>query len=106
MSEELLEKLMVYRALDSDYRLLIISTLYNEPEISFNDLARRTGIEKGLLAYHLGVLRKAGLIECEFVRRSKKTSKYRLTEKGLKAVEEFKLDKVSIEKARESKLPR
>ncbi|MEM2380884.1 MAG: winged helix-turn-helix domain-containing protein [Candidatus Nezhaarchaeales archaeon] len=95
---ELREKLKVYRALDNDCRLNILITLSNKPNIAFNDLARETSIEKGLLAYHLGVLKDVGLVESEYKRRSKKISMFRLTAKGKRVISELGLDKVSVNK--------
>lgn len=98
MDAELCKKLKVYRALDNDHRLSILTILFNEPDIAFNDLARKTKIERGLLAYHIGVLKDVGLVKSEYARKSKKFSKYRLTEEGIKVIREFKLDEVSAKK--------
>ena len=92
------KRLKVYRAIDNDHRLNILTTLFDEPDIAFNDLARKTEIERGLLAYHIGVLKDVGLIKSEYERRSKKSSKYRLTGEGIKVLKEFKLDESSTKK--------
>ncbi|MEM3061663.1 MAG: winged helix-turn-helix domain-containing protein [Nitrososphaeria archaeon] len=89
--EELRKMLKIYSVLDNDYRLNILFTIANEPDISFNDIARKTGIEKGLLAYHLGVLKNVGLVEMEYSKRSKKLTKYKLTDEGKKIFEKLKL---------------
>ncbi len=76
------EQLMVYGALDNRTRLLAYRILYDEPDIAFNALARRLGVKTGLAAYHLALLKAAGLVEFRYVRRSKETSHYRLTKYG------------------------
>ena len=91
MDTKIRKRLKVYRAIDNDHRLNILITLFNEPDIAFNDLARKTEIERGLLAYHIGVLKGVRLIESEYERISKKSSKYRLTEEGIKILKEFKI---------------
>jgi len=89
--EEARRMLKVYRALDSDDRLNILLTVSREPDMAFNDIARKTGIDRGLLAYHLGVLKKVGLVEMEYERRSKKSTKYHLTEEGTEILRKLKL---------------
>jgi DNA-binding transcriptional ArsR family regulator len=74
--------LTIYRALDNDSRLKILYTILNEPDIAFNDIARKTEIDKPALAYHLGVLKNVGLVEMGYQKRSKKLTKYRVTEQG------------------------
>jgi len=98
MDAELRKRLKVYRAIDNNHRLNILTTLFDEPDIAFNDLARKTEIERGLLAYHMGVLKDVGLVESEYERRSKKSSKYRLTNEGIEILKEFKLDEISTKK--------
>ncbi|MGC9346030.1 MAG: ArsR/SmtB family transcription factor [Candidatus Bathyarchaeales archaeon] len=89
--EEARRMLKVYRALDNDDRLNILLTVSREPDMAFNDIARKTGIDRGLLAYHLGVLKKVGLVEMEYERRSRKSTKYRLTEEGTDILRKLKL---------------
>ena len=76
------EQLMVYGALDNPTRLIAYEILHDEPDIAFNALARRLGVKTGLAAYHLAVLKASGLVEFRYVRRSKATSLYRLTDFG------------------------
>lgn len=94
------QKLKVYRAIDNDYRLNVLTRLRDEPDIAFNDLAKKVRIDRALLAYHVGVLKDVGLIESKYERRSKKSSKYRLTDEGIKILKEFKLVKTSTKKAK------
>lgn len=93
MDVEVRQKLKVYRAIDNDYRLNVLTRLHDKPDIAFNDLAKEVGIDRGLLAYHMGVLKDVRLVESKYERRSKKSSKYRLTDAGIKILEEFKLIK-------------
>lgn len=76
------EQLMIYGALDNPTRLLAYRLLYEEPDTPFNALARKLGVKTGLAAYHLAVLKASGLVEFRYVRRSKSTSLYRLTNLG------------------------
>jgi predicted transcriptional regulator len=99
--QEVREKLMAYRALDNPYRLKAFSEIARNPGIYFNDLAKRIGIERGLLAYHVGVLHAAELIERTLERSSKKISKYKITEKGEKVLRELSRGKKSKNKAGE-----
>jgi Mn-dependent DtxR family transcriptional regulator len=73
---------MVYGALDNRTRLLAYEIIYDQPGIAFNELARRLGVKTGLAAYHLALLKAAGLVEFRYVRRRKETSHYRLTKFG------------------------
>ncbi|MBW1935825.1 MAG: winged helix-turn-helix transcriptional regulator [Candidatus Freyrarchaeum guaymaensis] len=97
--KELRQKLKIYGTLNNEDRLNILIALYNNPGISFNDLARSVKIDKPLLAYHVGLLRHVGLVESRYERSGRKTTKYRLTDQALKVLEELKV----IEKI---KLPR
>ena len=94
--EELRRKLKIYKTLDNDDRLNILIALYENPDISFSELARSTKIGKPLLAYHVGLLRHVGLIESKYERDGRKTTKYRLTDQALNILEELKI----IEKAK------
>jgi len=98
MDARVSRRLKVYRAIDSDYRLNILTILHDEPDIAFNNLAKKVGIERGLLAYHVGVLKGVGLIESEYERRSKESTKYRITDEGMKILKEFRLVKSSAKK--------
>jgi len=85
--DQLSRMLIIFSALDNEDRLRIIFTIFNEPDISFNDIAKKTGIDKSALAYHLGVLKRAGLVEMEYQKRGKKLTKYRITDEGKKILE-------------------
>lgn len=93
-NKKIKEMLKILRALDNDTRLKILAVLQAEPNLSFNDIARKTGIERGALAYHLGVLKQAGLVELKYERRSKKITQYSLTGKARDVLAKLGLDKV------------
>jgi len=93
--------LIIYSALDNEDRLKILFTIFNEPDISFNDISKKTDIDKSALAYHLGVLKREGLVEMECQKRGKKLTKYRITEEGKKILKKVltvlkELDKLPI----------
>jgi DNA-binding transcriptional ArsR family regulator len=48
-------------------------------------------MDKAALAYHLGVLKHVGLVEMEYEKRSKKLTKYRITEEGKEILRKLKL---------------
>jgi DNA-binding transcriptional ArsR family regulator len=89
--EEARRMLKIYSVLDNDSRLKILYTILQEPDIAFNDMASKTRMDKGSLAYHLGVLKHVGLVEMEYQKRSKKLTKYRITEEGKEILRELKL---------------
>jgi DNA-binding transcriptional ArsR family regulator len=96
--DKLSRMLIIYSALDNEDRLKILFTIFNEPDIAFNDISKKTDIDKSSLAYHLGVLKRAGLVEMEYQKRGKKLTKYRITEEGKKILEKVlkELDNLSI----------
>jgi DNA-binding MarR family transcriptional regulator len=81
---QILSELRMYAGLDNGSRLRAYLALSESPGIGFNELARKVCLEKGLLAYHLGVLKAAGLVEVRYERMSKKTSRYYPTREGKK----------------------
>jgi DNA-binding transcriptional ArsR family regulator len=87
--EEVRRRLRAYRALDNGVRLNAFLEISRQPGVSFNDLSRIIGVERGLLAYHLAVLKAAGIVKVSYERRSKQTSKYELTREGEKLAQEL-----------------
>jgi DNA-binding MarR family transcriptional regulator/uncharacterized protein YoxC len=83
-----LTELPIYRVLCNKSRLRIIFTIINEPGIAFNDIARKTGINKFALSRHLIALMNVGLVEKEYQKRSKKL-KFRVTNEGKEIFEEL-----------------
>ncbi len=82
LSPELARELRAYGALDSPARLHAYRIIHDSPDISFSELVRELDVASGLAAYHLGVLRAAGLVEVRYVRSGMATSEYVLTPLG------------------------
>ena len=74
------QRLKVYRAIDNDYRLNVLTRLHDEPDIAFNDLAKKVRIDRALLAYHVGVLKDVGLIKSKY-----EIQQYILTDSEIKS---------------------
>ena len=87
--QEVRDKLMAYGALKNPYRWKAFIEIEKNPGIYFSDLARKINIERGLLAYHIGVLHATELIERTLERESKRISKYKITEKGKQILREL-----------------
>jgi len=83
------QRLRLYRALDNEIRLNAFLAIRRQPGVSFNRLARETWVERGLLAYHLAVLKAAGIVRAKYERRSRQTSEYVLTREGERLAEEL-----------------
>lgn len=79
---ELLEDLRAYTALDNPVRLSAFRLIHERPGRSFNDIAKELDVDSGLAAYHIAVLKAAGLVEVTYHRSGRATSAYRLTERG------------------------
>jgi len=87
--EEARRRLQAYRALSNGVRLNAFLEISRRPGVSFNSLSRKIGVERGLLAYHLAVLKAAGIVKVSYERRSRQTSKYELTPEGEKLAQEL-----------------
>ncbi len=82
LSPELARKLRAYGALDSPARLHAYRIIHDSPDVPFSELVRELDVASGLAAYHLGVLKAAGLVEVRYARSGMATSKYTLTPLG------------------------
>ena len=100
--EEVRQKLGKYRALDSDLRLRAYLAINERPAISFNELSRKVKVERGLLAYHLGVLKAVGLVDVTYERTGKETSKYELTDEGRQFLRQLSAGSRSVKRKAES----
>jgi predicted transcriptional regulator len=80
--EKAYEKLVVYSALDNRIRLKAFFFIARNPGVSFNEIRTKLKVEKGHLAYHLGLLKASGLATFTYERKGRTTSKYDLTERG------------------------
>lgn len=74
-----------YRALDHPVRLGAVEIIRKRPGVSFNALAKDLDVESGLLAFHVGVLKAADLVDVEYGREGKNLSAYTLSPRGEKA---------------------
>lgn len=79
---DLLNQLRAYTALDNPVRLRAFRLLHASPGMSFNEIAKELGRDTGLLAYHIGVLKAARLVDVTYVRQGRETTEYRLTTRG------------------------
>ena len=76
------EKLRVYTALGNRLRLSAFFVIAKNPGLSFNQIRKKLKVEKGLLAYHLAVLKAGGLVSFTYARKGRETSSYQLTDMG------------------------
>src|SRR3989442_8983283 len=79
---EVLERLRAYTALDNPIRLRAFRLIHESPGVPFNEIAKRIRIESGLLAYHMGVLRAAGVVDVTYERDGRQVTAYRLGARG------------------------
>ncbi len=82
VDQELLALLRSYTALDNPVRLKAYLLIRTSPEIAFHTVRKALGVESGLLAYHLGVLKAANIVEMTYSRSGREITKYRLSERG------------------------
>ncbi|MCK5559713.1 MAG: helix-turn-helix transcriptional regulator [Thermoplasmata archaeon] len=89
---------MMLEALAHRIRRNIFSLLIEHPSLSFNQLMTKLKIERASLAYHLGILRKANLINNFYDKREgvKDHSFYELSAFGNKIYQEL-FEKVELE---------
>ena len=71
----------IFKIIDHGLRRQILEILSREKAVSFKSLTRLIGVEKAALAYHLRILKKAGLIENFYdrIENSRSHSYYKLT---------------------------
>lgn len=79
---QVLDQLRAYTALDNPIRLRAYLLIRDSPEIAFSVIARELVLETGLLAYHLGVLKAANLVEMNYSRSGREITRYRLAARG------------------------
>ncbi|TLZ81840.1 MAG: helix-turn-helix transcriptional regulator [Methanobacteriota archaeon] len=82
MDLEVLDRLKAYTALDNPIRLRAFRLIHESPGVPFNEIARRIRIESGLLAYHMGVLKAAGVVDVTYERDGRQVTSYRLGARG------------------------
>ena len=79
---EVIDRLRAYTALDNPIRLRAFRLIHESPGVPFNQIARRIRIESGLLAYHMGVLKAAGVVDVTYEREGRQVTSYRLGARG------------------------
>lgn len=84
------EKLRVYSVLDNPVRLKAFFLISDNPGIKFNDVVKSVKVRKSLVAYHLGLLKAAGLVTFKYERKGKATSSYWLTDLGKRTMGELR----------------
>src|SRR5207247_697190 len=75
---EVIERLKAYTALDNPIRLRAFRLIHDSPGVPFHEIAKHIRIESGLLAYHLGVLAAAGVVDVASARQGRPVTSYRL----------------------------
>src|SRR2546422_11239186 len=78
----ILDRLRAYTALDNPIRLRAFRLIHDSPGLPFHEIAKAVRIESGLLAYHMGGLRCAGLVDVAYERDGRQVSAYRLGATG------------------------
>ena len=79
---EVIDHLRAYTALDNPIRLRAFRLIHESPGVPFNQIARRIRIESGLLAYHMGVLKAARVVDVTYEREGRQVTSYRLGARG------------------------
>lgn len=83
------QRLIIYTALDNRLRIRAFFLVARNPGISFNQIHRKLKVERGHLAYHLGILKVGGLVNMTLERRGRTTSSYSLTAQGKEMYDEL-----------------
>src|SRR5438128_12572506 len=82
MDLEVLDRLKAYTALDNPIRLRAFRLIHESPGVPFNEIAKRIRLDSGLLAYHMGGLKAAGIVEVTYERDGRQVTAYRLGARG------------------------
>src|ERR1700756_3166449 len=78
----ILDRLRAFTALDNPIRLRAFRLIHDSPGVPFNEIAKTVRIESGLLAYHVGVLKAAGLADVGYEGAGRQVTSYRLGATG------------------------
>jgi DNA-binding transcriptional ArsR family regulator len=78
----ILDRLRAYTALDNPIRLRAFRLIHDYPGLPFHEIAKAIRIESGLLAYHMGVLKAAGVVDVAYERDGRQVTSYRLGATG------------------------
>ena len=74
-------------ALSSEFRRVLLGLIYTEGPIYQSDILKHVSVESNKLAYHLNILRAAGLIDREYGRNGRNVSRYLIKEEGTRFLE-------------------
>src|SRR5713101_2755003 len=77
-----IDRLRVYTALNNPIRLRAFRLIHDSPGVPFSEIAKQVRIESGLLAYHMGVLKAAGVVAVAYERDGRQVTAYRLGARG------------------------
>jgi hypothetical protein len=97
-------------ALSSGFRRLILGLIYTDGPIYQSGILKHVRVGSNKLAYHLNILRAAGLIDREYGRNGKNVSRYSIKEDGIRFLENIgaldELRGLSKQKLAPTKRPR
>lgn len=74
-------------ALSSRFRRLLLGLIYTDGPIYQSDILKHVSVESNKLAYHLNILRAAGLIDREYGRNGRNVSRYSIKENATRFLE-------------------
>jgi len=83
------ESLATYTALANRLRLKAFFLIAKDPGLSFSQIQKKMKVEKGHLAYHLAILKFGGLVNLNYERKGRTTSRYSLTAQGHEMYDEL-----------------
>jgi len=78
----ILDRLRAYTALDNPLRLRAFRLIHDTPGLPFHEIAKSLRVESGLLAYHMGVLKAAGIVDVAYERDGRQMTSYQLGARG------------------------
>ncbi len=82
VDRRVLDQLRAYTALDNPIRLKAFRLIHDSPGVPFNEIAKYIRVDSGLLAYHMGVLKAAEIVDVTYGREGRQITSYRLSRRG------------------------
>ncbi len=82
VDRRVLDQLRSYTALDNPIRLKAFRLIHDSPGVPFNEIAKYVRVDSGLLAYHMGVLKTAEIVDVTYGRQGRQVTSYRLSPRG------------------------
>jgi predicted transcriptional regulator len=90
--KEAQRKLLTYTALDNRVRLEAFLFIAEHPGVPFKEIVKKVTAKDTLVAYHLGVLKTADLVNFTYERKGRASySKYNLTPLGVQVHHELSM---------------